>query len=159
MEAPLVDAAVAEEGHGHLARAAVGGRERRAGRDAAARGDDAVRAEHAEREVRDVHRAAAAAAHAGGLPVELGHQPVEADALGDRVAVPAVGRRDVVVATQRGADTGGDGLLADVDVDEAGQLAGEEELLHALLEQADPHHRPVQVEHRVGGRERGHWAV
>ncbi len=159
MEAALVDAAVAEEGHGHLARAAVGGRERRAGGNAAARGDDSVRTEHAEREVRDVHRAAPTTAHAGGLPVELRHQPVEADALGDRVAVPAVGRRDVVVATQRSAHAGRDGLLADVDVDEAGQLAAEEELLHALLEQPDPHHRPVYGEQGVGSGKRRHWAV
>src|SRR6185503_20339903 len=42
VKASLVDAPVSEEGHRDLPRAAVGGRERRTGRDAAAGGDDAV---------------------------------------------------------------------------------------------------------------------
>ena len=51
-----------------------------------------------------------------------------------------VSRRDHVVGLERSADAGGDGLLADTDVQEARQLAGAEALLHLLLEAADQQH-------------------
>lgn len=71
MEATLVGRAVAEERNGHRTVVANFGRQRRAGgqRDAAA--DDAVRAEQAALDLRDVHGAAAAVAEATLLAVEL----------------------------------------------------------------------------------------
>src|SRR5581483_287521 len=64
--------------------------------------------------------------------------------LGDRVAVRAVGGRDHVVRLERGADAGRDVLLADGDVQEAGQLARAAALLHLLLEAADDEHLPEE---------------
>ena len=71
------------------------GRERRAGRDAHAAADDAVRAEDAGVDVGDVHRAALALAVAGRLAEQLGHHQRRVAALGDAVAVAAVGAGDV----------------------------------------------------------------
>ena len=69
VEGALVDAAVTEEAHRHLVGAAVAGRERSTRRDPEPAADDAVGAEHSQREVGDVHRAAAASAGAIGPPV------------------------------------------------------------------------------------------
>ena len=54
--------------------------------------------------------------------------------------VRAVRRGDDVLVLQRGADADGDGLLADRDVQEPGQLAGAEALLDLLLEAPDQEH-------------------
>ena len=118
--------------------------------DRCAGADDAVRAEHADVEVRDVHRAAAALAVAGRLAHQLGHHLVELAALGDEVAVAAVGRGDLVVIAQRGAHTGRDRLLADVEVEEAGKLGGLGEPARRFFEESDPHHAAVQVHLHVG---------
>ena len=73
---------------------------RGAARDRNAAGDHAVGAEHADGEIGDVHRAALAAAIAGGAAVELRHHARGIGALGDRVAVAAVIRRQPVVLAQ-----------------------------------------------------------
>ena len=52
----------------------------------------------------------------------------------------AVRGRDHVVLLERAADADRDGLLADRDVEEAGQLAGAEALLDLLLEAPDQQH-------------------
>ena len=62
-----------------------------------------------------------------------------------RVPVRAVGRRDHVALLERAADADRDGLLADRDVQEPGQLAGAEALLDLLLEPADEQHLPKEV--------------
>ena len=96
-------------------------------------------------EVVEVHRAAVAAGAALLLAVELGHHLVHVRALGDRVPVRAVRRGDHVVRLERRADAGGDRLLADAHVQEAGQLARPEALLHLLLEAADEQHLAEQL--------------
>jgi hypothetical protein len=62
-------------------------------------------------------------------PMNADHA-VHVAALGDGVAVAAVGGGDVVVGSQVGADAGDDGLLTRIQVDEPGDLAGGELLMH-----------------------------
>ena len=54
-------------------------------------------------------------------------------------------RRDDVALLQRAADADRDGLLADRDVQEAGQLPGAEPLLDLLLEPPDQQHLAEEV--------------
>ena len=79
-------------------------RERRAAGHGSAGPHDAVRSVDAEIEVRDVHGAAASAVVAA-LPAEqLREHPVRGAALGENMAVPAVGARNHVVRAKGGAD-------------------------------------------------------
>ena len=73
-------------------------------------------------------------------------------ALGERVPVRAVRGRDHVALLERAADADGDGLLADRDVEEAGQLARAETLLDLLLEAADEQHLAEEVPQLLLGR-------
>ena len=91
--------------------------------------DDAVGAQDAQLRPGDVHGAALALAVAGGLAVQLGHHAAHLAALGDDVAVAAVGAGDVVVVVEGGAHADRHRLLAQVQVHEAGQLAGGEQVL------------------------------
>ena len=87
-----------------------------AGRLQDARADDAAGAHQPDLGREEVH-AAAAAVRAAGRPAEqLGDQLARRHALGQRVAVPAVGAEDDVVGPQMGADADGDRLLPDVGV-------------------------------------------
>lgn len=61
-------------------------------------------------------------------------------ALRERVPVRSMGGRDHVAVLQRAADSDGARLLPDRDVQEAGQLASAEPLLHLFLEAADEEH-------------------
>ncbi len=61
-----------------------------------------------------------------------------------------VGGGDLVVVAQRGAHTGRDRLLADVEVEEAGQFGGFGEPAGCLFEESDPHHAAVQVHLHLG---------
>ena len=62
------------------------------------------------------------------------------DAPGERVAVLAVGAGDVVVGPERGEAAHRDGLLADVEMAEAADLAEAVRLAGLLLEAADEQH-------------------
>ena len=115
----------------------------RAGDDRDAAGDDAVGAEHADREIGDVHRAALALAITGLPAVELGHHAVQIGALGDAMAMAAMGRDDAVGPGQCRADADRDRFLADIAMHDAVDLAGEVIGRGALLEMADRQH-PAQ---------------
>ena len=128
--------------------------QRRAGGDRDAARDDAVGAEVAGGDVGDVHRAAAAAAVAGLLAEQLGHHLLEVGALGDAVAVAAVGRGDRVVGAQGEAGAGGRGLLADREVHGAVHQAAGEQVVDGLLEAADAPHGPDDVARCVGAGDR-----
>ena len=114
--------------------------------------DDGVRAEVAALDVVEVHRAAVAVRAALHLPVELRHQRVRVRAARERVAVGAVRRAEDVAVLHRGADADLGGLLADRDVQEAGQLAGAEALLDLLLEPPDQQHLAQEVAELVLGK-------
>ncbi len=93
----LLERAVAEEADRDRAGVLELRGQRRAGRQAHAAADDAVGAEHVLVHVGDVHAAALAARVAGGAAEQLGHHALDVAALGDGVAVAAVGAGDVVV--------------------------------------------------------------
>ena len=98
-------------------------RERRAGggRDAAA--DDPERADQPVGGRRHVHRAGAAAVHAGRAPEHLVEQRLRVDAERERVAVAAVRRRDAVALLEQARDAGRHRLLARVQMRRAVDLA------------------------------------
>src|SRR5205085_11875790 len=103
---------VAEERHAHPAGALeLGGQGRPADQRRAA-ADDAVGAEHALGQVGDVHGTALAVAAARLAAVDLGHHLADLHALGDAVAVAAVGAGDGVAAVEIAADADRRGLLA-----------------------------------------------
>ena len=115
-----------------------------AGGDRQRGADDAIGAENIEPHVGDVHGAAQAPRGPRIAAHQLGHHAIDLGALGDAVAVPAMGARDVVVIAQGGAYPGGDRLLANVEMGGALDQAFPEELGGALLEGADTAHRRVQ---------------
>ena len=146
VEIALVGGAVAKEAHDD---AAVGEEmvgEAGADGERNAAGDDAVGAEAAEGEVGHVHGAAAAAADAGLLGEQLGHHQADILALGDGVAVAAVGGDDIVVRVEGGDGADGDGFLADGQVHGAVDLAERELVKGGLLEGTNQEHLPEQVE-------------
>ncbi|MNN15015.1 hypothetical protein D3C81_1281100 [compost metagenome] len=106
-----------------------------------------------------MHRAALALADAGLLAVDLGHHPVHIDALGDAMAVAAVVGGNAVLVVQMGHHPGGAGFLAGIEVDEAGNFAGGELHMQALLEGADGAHDPVGMEELFGIQRSGHLVV
>ena len=110
--------------------------------------DDAVAAEDVEREVGDVHRAAEPLAVAGALAEHLGHHPAQVGAGRDQVAVRAVVADEVVALAHHARRADGDRLLADAAVGGAEDDALLEELLGAVLEDADQPHPPVLLDQR-----------
>ena len=147
VERTAVAGAVAEEHHGHLIglQDILEGQSRAGGQIVAA-AHDAVGAQHADGEIGDVHGAAAALAQARLLAEDLRHHAVDIGALGHAVTMAAVGGFNHIVITQSGAHAGGDGFLTDVGVGEAGDLAGEEVVLDALLKLADRAHRLIELD-------------
>ena len=75
--------------------------------------DNAVRPQHADGEIRDMHGAALALAVTAFAPEQLAHHLVGISALGQGVAVTAMGREQIVIAPQVGADPSSDRLLTD----------------------------------------------
>ena len=67
-------------------------------------------------------------------------------ALGDAVAVAAMGAGDVVDVGQVHAEADARGFLAGVEMDEARDVAGRELVVHALLELADHPHPVIGLE-------------
>ena len=96
----------------------------------------------------------AAAVGALVLGHQLGEHPERVQALGQAVAVAAVGRGDDVGGPERPAGADGGRLLPDRQVHEAGHLAVAVERGHPLLEPADHQHPPVHLEQVVGGSHR-----
>jgi hypothetical protein len=100
-------------------------------------------------QIGDVHRAALAAADAGILAEHLGHHAVDVTALGDRVAVPAVRRPDVIRGQKILTDADRDGLLPGVEVNEPRDVAGGVFLVQAFLESANLAHLPIGLQELV----------
>ncbi len=142
----LPQRAVAEEARGDLTAAAHLGRERGAGGDAGRTADDGIGAEVARLRIRDVHRAALAAAVTRLLAEQLGEHPVDRGTLGQAVAVAAVGAGDEVVAAQGLADPDGHAFLAYIEVGQPRHLRALVQLVHLLLEGANLGHLAVHVQ-------------
>ena len=117
-----------------------------AGADRHAGADDAVAAVEVLRAREHVHRAALALGVAALAPGELGHHPLGVHAAGQHVAVVAVGGHHRVDLFEVGLHAHHHGLLADVEVAEAGDLALAVELARLLLETADQQHVAVELE-------------
>jgi hypothetical protein len=152
VEGAFVRRTIPEEADRYVVALAVPIRERGADGDGDAAGDDAVRAEYAELEVRDVHAAALAVAVAGRPAEQLRvHQP-EVASFGDDVAVPAMSRGDLVGIGEVDHDAGGDGLFPDIEVQRARDFPRLGEPARFLLEVADANHPSVEVEQLVAIR-------
>ena len=154
VEAAMVDGAIAEKGDADAIRAVHAGADAGADRMADAGGDDAVGAEEADRAVVEMHRAAASAAAAVALAEQLGHQDVGIHALGERMAMAAMGRGDPVGRPQMRADADGGRLLADIKVQEAGRLALAAGDLRDAFEAPQQHHPLIEID-QCGGRQSG----
>jgi len=101
--------------------------QRRADRDGHSASHDAVGAQVPRGDLGDVHAPALALADARCLAEELGHHGVHFHALGDALAVTAVGRIDQILRLDRRAYAGRRGLLAYTEVRGAVYLAKAEE--------------------------------
>ena len=148
-ERALVGGAVAEHADRDLVEPLVVGRQRHAGGQRQVAADDPVAAHEAVLEVEHVHRAAAAVRDALLAAEQLGHHAVGIRAAGERVAVRAVGRDQVVLVAHRPAGADDRRLLADRQVQEAADLGLRVHLARALLEAADEHHRLQPLACRV----------
>jgi hypothetical protein len=113
----------------------------------------AIGAEHAQREIGDVHRATLAVRGAALAPEQLAHHARRRHALGDRVAVAAVVARHIVGAREMKADARRDRFLPAVLVDRAAHQAGLQRLTRGFLELADKAHG-AQHGDDVAGRRR-----
>ena len=139
-EGTAVDRAVAEDA-GDDARAAEQLHPvRRARRNLDVGADHAVRAEHPDAEVGDVHRPALAAAAPALAAEQLAHHRLRVRALDQRMAVSAVGGEQQIVALEVGADARGARLLADRRVQRAGNEPVLERRQRGLLERAHAPH-------------------
>ena len=150
MEGAAIGRAVAEEADRDLIGLAQPRRERGTGDESETAGDDAVGAEHPDRKIGDVHRAAFAATHAIGAREQLGDHRAHRRPFRERVPVPAMGRRDVVVAAQRGAHAGRNRFLTDREVCESRDFAGEKMPFDALFKDANADHH---LQERSGERD------
>ena len=149
-KAPSLEAPSPKKSHRHAVAALQLGGQGRAGGQGHSRAHDAVGAQHADAEVGDVHRAALAVAVAVAAAEKLGHHQVDVGALGDGVAVAAVGAGDAVGRPQGRADAHRHRFFADVGVDHSGYVAFVELLHRPLVEGADGHHLAVHVQQQTG---------
>lgn len=158
VEHALGDRPVAEERHHHVTGGAQLGRGRHACGDGQPGADDAVGAVDAEARVGDVHGAAAAVTGARFLAHQLGHHRRGVQALGEDMAVAAMGGGDAVPGAERPAGADGTGLLTDRQVQESGDLGGLVELGRPLLEPADAAHTAVHFQELLRVDEAGSGA-
>ena len=113
------------------------------------RADDGVPAPKILVHIRHVHRAAFAFRDAGRFAEQLGHHLFGGDAAVDRHAMVAVGGDHPVLRLAQRDQAGADRLLADIQVQEAADLALLVELGSSLLHPADQHHLIIKIQ--LGG--------
>ena len=148
MELAFGHRALAEEAGGDSRATLHAVREREADGEREACSHDRVAAVESGGGVEHVHRATAAAAAALDLAEHLRHEPARVDSARQRMAVLAIGGHDRVVRRETLQRADGHGLLADVEVQEAADLALAVLLRARLLEAPDAHH-PAQEPQRV----------
>ena len=137
MKAAFVGRTIAKKGDRYLITAPVVGAKTGPHRHRDAAADNATGAQHANVKIGNVHGAAFALAIAGRLAKEFGHHAVKIAPFGDHMAMAAMGADDVIIVSQRGADPCPHRLLANVQVDKAGQLPLAKKLAHLLLKTAN----------------------
>src|SRR5665647_895329 len=121
------------------------------------RTDHAIGTQHTDRKVGNVHGAAFAAIGAAELAKQLTHHGLRISTLGQRVAVAAVRRSEVIVALQMGTNASRNGLLpggkvqwpAHLGAAISGLAKGTDAALAGgfsrILESTNAAHRAVQV--------------
>ena len=114
MEGALVGGAVTKEAQGYLVGTAVLGRITGAGGHWNPAAHNAVGAQNAQIHGHDVHGTALALGIARFLSQDLCHHAAHVGSPGHQMAVPTVGRGDVVPRLNGGAGAGGHSLLADI---------------------------------------------
>ena len=137
---------VAEKAHRYLPAAAQLRRQTGAGGEPESPRHDAVRSQHADLEIGDVHGAALALAVTGGTAKELGHHAIDIGALGNAVAVAAVGAGDVIRVLQVRADGHPHAFFTDVGMQGSHHLTLAGLVFRLLLEQAYAPHALIHVE-------------
>lgn len=150
------DGALAEEADRDIAIAAVFGCECSAGSERDVPTDDAVAAQHPVLGVEQMHRAAEATRASRRFAEELGHQLAWAHAARQRDAVIAVRADDVVARLERGGGADGDGLLANVKMEETADFPLGVGPRRFFFHAADEEHLAIEPEQVVvRGRHRG----
>ena len=145
----LVRGAIANEGHGNLARALHLRRQRRAADQRRSAAHDSVGAHHPLVQVGDMHRSALAATDARGPTIDLGHHPGHVHAFRDAMPVAPMGGRNPIGFRQMQHHAHGARLFTSVEMDEALDLTGCELHVHPLLKLADRPHHPICFEEIV----------
>ena len=140
MEGTLIVGAVAEKGDDNLAVLLLLGGKRRTDGDRNAAADDTVGAEIALGDVGNMHRAASALAVSGLLAEELCEHFRDFRALGDTMAMAAMGRGDQVILAERQGNADRTGFLADRKMHCAVNEATRIGFLRTLFEAADEVH-------------------
>src|SRR6185312_16120069 len=116
------------------------------------RPDDAARAHEADFGREEVHAAAAAPRAPRFAAVQFGDELQRRDALGEGVAVAAVGAEDHVAGPQRRAHAHGHGFLTHVSMASPVDQPALVRLRQLLFAAANQHHLPVQPEQFLGLR-------
>ncbi len=149
MECALGHGTVAEEAAHHLGLFAVIDRKSQSGCDRQTAAHDCVAAHEAQHRVEQMHRAPAPLGDSRCLAEQLRHHRPRRSALGQAMAMFAVGRDHVVLVVQAMDGPDCDRFLTGVEMAEAGDLAAGVHLGHFVLETPDQNHAPVQVQQLV----------
>ena len=147
VEGAVVRGAIAEKGHADIVAAKLAGAKADARGMSDARADDAIGPEQTDRTVIEMHRAAAAAADAVGTTEQFGHHPSRIGALGQRMAVAAMGRGHPVGRAQMRANAHARRLLSDIQMQETRRFALATGGLRDKLELAQQRHLFEQAKH------------
>src|SRR5262252_4225292 len=148
----LVRSAVAGEGDRDVLRSKGLRRQCRAAHQRRTAAHDSVGPQHAAVEIGDVHRTALAAAQAAVPGKQLLHHRLDVAALGDAMAMAAMGAGDVVAVAEVHAHADRRGFLAGVEVNEARDVAGGKFLLHPVLEGANGAHVAIGADQLVAAQ-------
>src|SRR5215467_2348523 len=159
VELALGHRAVSEVAEHDLVAALVLDGETRSGGQGQVRAHDTVAAQEVDALVEEVHRAALALGKSVPAAEELGHHAPGIGALGDAVAVLAVGRDHVVLRAYHRGGTYRHRLLADVEVEKPADLAQGVHLSGLFLEASEQLHLgqqpPGQTRVEAGAGYRG----
>ena len=102
MQHALVCPAVTKEGHGYSSQVAQFGSQGRADGQRDAGSDHPVGTQHSLAHISYVHRPTLPFVGSGGPTEQFGHHELRVDALGDTMAMAAVGAANVIINTQVG---------------------------------------------------------
>ena len=152
MERALVVGTVAEETYRDETLAEHAGGKRCTDGERQTRTDDAVGAEEAAAEIHEVHRAALALAAARLLAIELGDQRFRFATLGQEMAMRTVSADDFVRAFDCRAGADRNGLFADTQMQQSGNLHAPLAICDLLIADTQHNHQAQHVHQLSVGR-------